>query len=410
MSQVQVSAWAEMGPPSLINASVDAAEAFKASGNEVFDFCGGELHPTVVVPLSLKNAITHYIQHDFNHYVSPAGDPELLQALANDFRSNFGLDYSPKQITILAGGRDALFKATMAVLNPKAKRNKAIAFALVYEAFTALPPILTGINTIILQTNSNFYPIVEEVENLLDGDDTIGLIYLNTPNNPSGAVYPEELIKGLARVIGKYPDIAVISDEMYRTIIYDGAKHVNIAKFLPTQTLVVGGASKEVAAAGLRLGYVAGPENLIQAIVKLQGNTSTCVNLSLQKGYAQFLREDAELVERLKIRDELQKRRDLALSLFAKFKSLELFRFHVPKAACYFFLNAENFYGKKTKDGKVIGNDLDVAHFLLHEGNVAVLPGSHFSKPGYVRLAYCRNFEMIEKGFQALAAVVEKLQ
>ena len=176
--------------------------------------------------------------------------------------------------------------------------------------FENLPVLLTGKPPIVLQTDAHFLPDPNQLADLLNQDDTIALIVLNSPNNPTGTVYPSSLLRELAEIIGKHEQICVLSDEVYRTVVYDGLEHVSIASYLPNQTLLVGGMSKEVPGTGLRLGFVAGPEAVMRTISNVEGNTSSCVNLPTQKGYAHFLRKDADLRLRHQIRDGLLVRRE----------------------------------------------------------------------------------------------------
>jgi len=126
------------------------------------------------------------------------------------------------------------------------------------------------------------------------------LIILNSPNNPSGAIYPKEFLKKFAEVLKHYPHIAILSDEVYRTIRYDDSEYISISSFLPDQTFVAGGISKEVSGTGMRLGFVAGPPDLMKGVAKVQGTYSACANLPVQKGYAHFLKSDQDMHERKK--------------------------------------------------------------------------------------------------------------
>ena len=160
---------------------------------------------------------------------------------------------------------------------------------------------------------------------------------MNSPNNPSGAVYPLSLIQDIAAIIEKHPEVGVISDEVYRTIIYNNHRHHSIAAYLPDQTFVLGGMSKEISGTGLRLGFVAGPETILQTIARVEGNTSSCVNLPAQKGYAQFLQQDTNLKLRYDIRDQLRKRRDILIQNFHQLVKCATWK--TPLGAYYFFPN-----------------------------------------------------------------------
>jgi aspartate aminotransferase len=410
MTTVKPSEWAASmkGSPTIaIHAQV--MELIE-KGIKVHNFGIGELQPEILVPDVVKSGVIDAINHNKTHYVSSFGDSELLQALSDDFLANFQLHYSPKQFVICSGPKDAVFKACLCVLSPNAKRNQTVVFTPVFESFENVPFLLTGKAPIKLKTDENFFPIVEDLKTVLETDDSIALIIFNSPNNPSGAVYPSSLLESLSNVIKQYPHIAVVFDEVYRTITYDHS-FTNIAKYLPEQTLVVGGASKEAACTGVRVGYVAGPEALIKVINKIQGNASSCVTLPTQKGYARLLREDKDMKIRYSIRDKLKERRDHLIAAIKRHTVLSCLKFDAPMGAFYLFSNVEALYGKTRPDNKqVIDSDEDVSKFLLDVGRVVTIPGSSFGTKGHIRVAYAQSLAAIDDGITAFADAVAQLK
>jgi len=205
----------------------------------------------------------------------------------------------------------------------------------------------------------------------------------------------------------------VISDEVYRTVIYDQKEHLSIAmkEYLPNQTFVVGGISKEVAGTGLRLGFVCcNSEYIIHILAKIQGNSSSSNNLPVQIGYAKFLQSDLNMVERNKIRDELKIRRDVIVKQFSTLDGLRDVIWLSPKGAFYFFPNIINYIGRKTPEGNIIHNDEELSLFILHDSGVATIAGSKFSKPNHLRLAFaCMSIEEIQSGIANLASSLQKL-
>ncbi|HIC17026.1 TPA: aminotransferase class I/II-fold pyridoxal phosphate-dependent enzyme [Candidatus Poribacteria bacterium] len=205
------------------------------------------------------------------------------------------MTYPPSQIVVCQEPKDAFFKVCLTIMGQSSLRNRLVTFAPVYESYQNIPVLLTGQPPILLPTDRHFLPDPKQLEDLLRRDQTIALIVLNSPNNPSGAVYPLGLIQEMAGIIGQHPEVGIISDEVYRTILYDDHQHESIATYLPGQTFVLGGMSKEISGTGFRLGFVAGPETISQTIAIVEGNVSSCVNLPTQKGYAHFLPQDANL-------------------------------------------------------------------------------------------------------------------
>ena len=212
-----------------------------------------------------------------------------------------------------------------------------------YESFENIPMLLTGKPPILLETDAQFLPDPKKLADLLKQDPTIAAVVLNSPNNPTGAVYERPLLEQLAEVLAHHPDVAVLSDEVYRTLYYDNVPHTSMGSLLPEQTFVVGGMSKEVSGTGLRLGFVAGPQEVMKTLENIQGNASSCVNLPTQKGYARFLREDANLQVRHQIRDGLCRRRDCLLEHFAGAAPDALW--HTPRGAFYFFPDMHAYLG-----------------------------------------------------------------
>lgn len=400
------SAWARQIKPSPTLEIKAIADRLRLEGKPVYDFGIGEMNPELPVPHLLKAAISQAVMANATHYSPAAGDPELLEAIHTDLRL-FGLSYSSSELVVCPGPKDAFFKICVTMLNSSSRRNRLVAFAPTYESYENLPILLTGKPPIVLQTDSHFLPDPNQLSDLLDQDDTIALIVLNSPNNPTGTVYPASLLEELAEIIGKHEQVCVLSDEVYRTIVYDGVEHVSIASHLPDQTVLVGGMSKEVSGTGLRLGFIAGPEALIETIANVEGNTSSCVNLPTQKGYTRFLRADTDLRLRYQIRDVLYARRETLMRCFR-----ELVRGAVwepPLGAFYFFPDMRFYCGHQTPEGRLLNTDEALAHYLIEVANVVTVPGSKFQRPGHLRFAYAVSLETINTGIERLADALDRL-
>jgi len=377
------------------------ADKLRAKGEQTSDFGIGEINPEIETPKELVEGIVDALRSGENHYSPAVGDEELLEAISEDLGRNFNLDYAPSQIVVCPGPKDALFKACLSVLESSAKRNRLIVFAPVYESFDRIPQLITGNPPVVLDTDKNFLPDLNQLEDRLKKDHTIAGVIINSPNNPTGVVYPKSLIKEMASIMRNYEEVVVFSDEVYRTILYDGCQYFSIASEIPNQTLLISGISKELSATGLRLGFVAGPNDVMQLVANVQGNTSSCVHLPTQKGYAKLLREDADLKIRLKIRDQLRKRRDLVLQLFEE--NMPSIPYVKPEGAFYFFPCFEKYIGKRASDGKIIGSSYELSLYLLEHAHVVTVPGEAFLRHGYLRLAYGVSIENIKKGIPRMA-------
>lgn len=400
------SAWAQQIKPSPTLKIKSIADSLRLEGKQIYDFGIGEMNPELPVPHLLKTAISEAVMADATHYSPEAGDPELLEAVHVDLRL-FGLNYSPSEIVVCPGPKDAFFKICLGMLNPSSRRNRLVAFAPTYESYENLPILLTGKPPIVLQTDAHFLPDPNELADLLKQDDTIALIVLNSPNNPTGTVYPPSLLRELAEIVGSHEQVCVLSDEVYRTVVYDNLEHVSIASYLPHQTLLVGGMSKEVSGTGLRLGFIAGPELTMQVMANVEGNTSSCVNLPTQRGYAHFLRKDTDLRVRHQIRDALCVRRDVLTERFNSLVGAAVWK--RPSGAFYFFPDMHNYYGRRTPEGQVLDTDEALALYLIENANVVTVPGSKFQRPGHLRFAYAVSLETINTGVERLAAALNRL-
>ena len=400
------SAWAQQIKPSPTLEIKSIADRLRLEGTQIYDFGIGEMNPELPVPHLLKTAIAEAVMADATHYSPAAGDPELIEAIHADLHL-FGLNYSPSEIVVCPGPKDAVFKICVTMLNPHLRRNRLVTFAPTYESFENLPTLLTGKPPIVLQTDAHFLPDPNQLSDLLSQDDTIALIVLNSPNNPTGAVYPAALLRELAEIIGKHGQVCVLSDEVYRTIVYDDLEHVSIASYLPNQTLLVGGMSKEVSGTGLRLGFIAGPEAVMATIANVEGNTSSCVNLPTQKGYADFLRKDADLHLRYQIRDALSVRRETLMERFSELVTGAAWE--RPSGAFYFFPDMRFYCGRRMPKGQPLNTDEALARYLIESANVVTVPGSKFQRPGHLRFAYAVSLETINTGIERLAEALDQL-
>jgi len=300
----------------------------------------------------------------------------------------------------------------LALVSPLSERNRVAAFAPCFESFLTVPQLITGQPTIVIPTDDKCDPDLNAFAACLkEHHKQIGAIIINSPNNPSGRVYSRTIIESLANILKEYPEIGVISDEVYRTITFDEHNpHISLASYLPNQTLVVSGTSKECAGTGIRVGYVAGPQHIIEGIAKLSGHATSSVNLPAQKGYAKFLRSDIHLTDRNAIRDILKKKRDVLIKQFQTVEGLQECEYEIPLGTFYFFPSMKKFIGRKTPEGKVLENDEQLAFYLINE-NVVTIPGLFYLKEGYLRMAYGRlGEEEIIKGAVALGEALKKLQ
>lgn len=382
------------------------ADQLREAGREVFDFGIGDMNPEVPVPGILKTAICEAINADATHYSHHAGEAGLLGAIAEDL-AGFGLQYSPSQIVVCPGPKDALFKACFSTIDSIGDRNRIAAYSPIYDAYENIPILVTGKEPIVLPTSDGFLPDPVHLDKVLSSDSSIAGLIVNSPNNPTGAVYSRKLLREMAEVVSNYPRVCVFSDEVYRTVLFDGAEYTSIAEFLPEQTMVVGGMSKEVSGTGLRLGFVAGPPSIMGALAEVEGNTGSCVHLPTQRGYEHFLRNDRDRRLRGEICDLLDRRRVALIDAFEKAAQEAVWS--TPGGAYFFFPDMKAYLGRRTPDGCVVETDVDLASYLAREFGVVAIPGSAFQAPGHLRFSYAVGFETIATGMRRLGLALKEL-
>ena len=374
----------------------------------MYNFGIGEMNPEIPVPEPLKQWIVESLMADENQYSAAAGSPDLLEALASDF-ANFGLEHTPSQFVVCPGPKDAIFKACLALLDPEQSRNRLLTFTPAYESFENVPVLVTGKDALTLPTDENFYPIPNVLAQKLDDDPTIKVVIVNSPNNPSGTVYPPALLRELADILGRHPEVAVISDEVYRVALYADAEYCSLGALIPEQTFIIGGMSKEVSGTGLRLGFVAGPRDMIKVIENVQGNATSCVHLPTQKGYARFLQADSSLKIRRGVCDQLRERRDSLLAHFRK--AAPDASWNAPRGAFYFFPKMSAYLGRTTANGTRIETDEHLARFVVEQARGVTVPGSAFRRPGHLRFAYASSSpETIPIAMQRLGEALHSLE
>jgi aspartate/methionine/tyrosine aminotransferase len=447
-----------------------------------------QLIPTIPLPEEIKEGIIKALNDKNTGYSAAQGESSLLEALSADMKSNFGLQYPPNCFVILPVHLSLPFRAIphlnlffsnnnrdqkmrysrrqwfffrlsrngnwLCVSVQHTKHSRAFLFSF-RDASLSLWQPMKSIHSrffcfflccIHAQKKKRFFPNLRELEYVLkERHEEIGAIYLNSPNNPSGAFYDEDFLIRFSELLKQYPKVPIISDEVYRTIVYDGKaplrseeeksflflffqffpittpftrslfhpfqkKKKSVAKYLPEQTLVVGGMSKEVAGTGLRIGFVAGPAHAIAAITKLQGNTSAVTATPIQLGYAHFLRVDSDAHIRRALCQKLEKKRNLLLEQFSTLTALKRIYSDPPAGAFYYFPSILPLIGLKTENEEILVSDEEVCTYLLQKSGAVMLPGSKFGKPGYVRIAYGRPTETeIVEGCRSLNETLTKL-
>jgi len=376
---MQLSSRATSLTPSL-SLSVDSkAKAMKAEGIDVCSFGAGE--PDFDTPDHIKAAAMASLETGFTKYTPSSGIPELRQAIAEKFQRDNGVEYKPSQIIVSCGAKHSCYNAILATCQPGDEVVIPAPYWLSYPEMVRL----AGAEPVFVQAKEEdgWKLTPEEFENAMT--PRTKMIILNSPNNPTGAVYSREELEGIAAVAAE-EEILILSDEIYEKLLYDDAKHVSPASLGPgfyELTVTVNGFSKSYAMTGWRLGYLGAPEPIAKAIDSIQSHVTSNPCSFAQKGALAALKGDQQPVEDM--REEFNLRREYMVERLSKIASVSLVR---PNGAFYILVNISKF-------GLTSQNFADR---LLSKSNIAVVPGIAFGDDRTIRFSYATSLDVIKRG------------
>lgn len=372
------------------------------AGHDIINLTVGE--PDFPTPSWVAEAAVQALQKGQTKYTAVGGTPLLKEAVIQKFMRENNLTYSPSEIIVSAGGKQVIFNAMLATLNPG---DEVIIPAPYWVSYPDMVHLAEGTARIIPCSQLQHFKLTpESLEEALN-EKTRWLI-LNAPSNPTGMLYSYDELWQLAQVLRRYPKVLILSDDIYEHLVFDERPFNTIADVEPDlkeRTLVVNGCSKSYAMTGLRLGYGAGPRWLIKAMTDIQSHsTSNPCSLSQAAAIAALTGPQSFLAE---WRASFQERRDFMLAAMAALPGVSVLK---PDGAFYLFPNVLGLLGKKTPVGDHLNTDLDLSTYLLEEAGVAVVPGSGFGAPGYLRLSYAVDMSLLEKAAERVRRAVEALK
>ncbi|GAH38552.1 unnamed protein product [marine sediment metagenome] len=386
--------------PSATFAVVAKARELKNKGIDVISFAAGE--PNFNTPQDVKDAALKAMKDNFTKYTAVGGIQELKEAICEKFRRDNNVQYKPSQIIVCNGAKQALNNAFLTICNPDD------VVLLPTPAYVSFPEQikLAGAKPLYVPTKeeNNFRVTLEDIKSKYNSN--VKVLLLNTPNNPSGSMVRKEELEKIAGFLLE-KGIWAITDEIYEKLIYDNNQHISlgsISEAMKEQTIMVNGASKTYAMTGWRIGFAAGPEKIISAMVKLQGHTTSNVNSITQKATIEALIGPQDVVEDM--RKEYAMRRKYMVD---KLNSIRGISCNSPDGAFYTFPNISGIYGKNY-NGKKITCEIDVVNYFLDVANVAIVPGKAFEYPDHIRLTFATSMNNIKKGLERIEDAVNKLK
>ena len=375
------------------------ARALRAQGQDIITLSQGE--PDFDTPSDIREAGIAAIRGGHTRYTAVAGIDELRSAIAAKLRRDNGLDYDPSQVIVGCGAKQVIFNALFATLDPG---DEVVIPAPCWVSYPDMVRLAGGNPVVLDCPAAEGFKLSPEQLRAAITPRTKWLI-LNSPANPTGAVYSDADLAALAEVLREAPDVWVLCDDIYEKLVYRPARFATIAAVAPDlkwRTLVVNGVSKAYAMTGWRVGYGAGPDDLVKAMATIQGQTSSHTSSISQHAAAEALDGDQGYMPAFV--NAFMERRDL---MCERLKRVPGLRCRVPDGAFYLFVSCKELIGTAMPDGRPLHSDQDFAMYLLEKFGVAVVPGSSFLAPGYIRLSYAASPEMLERACNRILAACE---
>ena len=376
------------------------ARDLQAKGADVISLAAGE--PDFDTPDHVKDAAKNAIDAGHTKYTAVDGITELKQAVCEKFARDNALSYSPRQINVSPGGKAVLFNALAASLNPG---DEVIIPAPCWVSYPDMVTLLDGKPVILPTHASNEFKISADQLRSAITDKTRWLM-LNSPSNPTGAVYTREELRQIGDALADYPHVMILTDEIYEHLVYNG-EFVSFAQANPElfdRTLTMNGVSKAYAMTGWRIGFAGGPESLIRGMAKVMGqSTSNPCSISQWAAITALTGDQGFLADRLA---KFQERRDYVVSALSNIPGLSC---DTPSGAFYVFAGAENCLGKISGGGTKLDSDIDLSMAILNEAQVAVVPGTAFHAQGHIRLSYATDMNSLRAAIDRLGDFFSRL-
>ena len=387
--------------PSPTIAVTQKAKELKAAGKDVIGLGAGE--PDFDTPDNIKKAAIDAIKAGDTKYTAVDGTKDLKEAIVKKFKRENNLNYTTDQVTVGAGGKHVIYNLMMATLN---KGDEVIIPAPYWVSYPDIV-LLAGANPIVIECSEEqgFKLSAKDLEAKIT-NNTKWLI-LNSPPNPTGACYTELEIKNLSQVLKRNPHVNILSDDIYEHITYGGFKFFTIAQIpeLKNRVVTMNGVSKSYAMTGWRIGYAAGPKEIIKAMAKIQSQSTTNPSSISQAAAVEALNGNQDFIPiRAKAFEE---RRDFVVNSLNSIDGINCLK---PDGAFYVFPSCKDLIGKKDINGKKIENDTDFVQSLLENNGIAVVQGSAFGLEGYFRISYATSMENLEKALKKISNFCESLK
>lgn len=387
--------------PSPTLAIAAKAKELQSRGIDVIDLGSGE--PDFDTPKHIKKAAIEAIKEGFTKYTAVDGIPALKNAIIEKFQRDNHLTFAPNQIVVTVGGKQAFYNLAQAMINPL---DEVIIPAPYWVSYPDMVLLADGVPVFVpSQEETGFKITPEALEAAITPKSRF--VVINSPSNPSGAGYTRAELRGLGEVIQRYPDLWAVVDDIYEHLVYDGFKSVSLTEVVPAlidRTVILHGVSKTYAMTGWRIGYAAGPVEIIRAMGKMQSqSTSNATSIAQRAAVAALAGPQDVIKPMLKAFTE---RRNFVVNTLNEIPGI---RCRAPEGSFYVFPNVAGLMGTKTPDGKEIKSSMELAAFMLESHQLALVPGSAFGMDPYIRISFATSMDNLQRAMERIRKVSQEL-
>ncbi len=378
------------------------SQSMKAEGRDVIGLAAGE--PDFDTPQNIKDAALKAMNEGKTKYAPPAGIPLLREAICNKLKIDNKLDFIPEQISVGCGGKQTIYNALTATVNPG---DEVIVMAPYWVSYTDITLLCGGVPVVVECTAENNFKITPEQLEAAITPKTKWLL-MNSPCNPSGAVYTSSELIALGEVLKKHRHVWIMPDDMYEKILYDGVYFSTISQVVPEladRTLTLNGMSKAYCMTGWRVGYAAGPTDLIKSMNMIQSQSTTSTSTISQWAAIEALTGPQNFIE--ENNKIFKERRDIVVSMLNQVNGIEC---DTPQGAFYVYPSVAGLIGKITSEGKKLKTDADIVTYFLEKEGIAAVHGEAFGLSPYFRISYATETKILEEACKRIQRACESLK